>query len=265
MASLPGNGERGLKPALPASNYVPPQASLPGNGERGLKRSQRRALGRNRRASLPGNGERGLKPWICSRLLAIYTASLPGNGERGLKLKLLTDGTMEKLGFAPRQRGAWIETSSPQPARRSATASLPGSGERGLKLRRSGTHPRRTQASLSSNSERAVRSPRKCGAGPHLWIPAFAGMTATLMPRRNWLPAFSPAAQTTSCQGKSPRHIKRRMMRHRAVRDFASEGQAHEVLGRDVLDAQRLTVAEAEAQVVGGIADEEAAVGAELA
>jgi hypothetical protein len=55
------------------------------------------------------------------------------------------------------------------------------------------------------------------------------------------------------------------MVRHRAVRDFTGERQAHEVFGRDVLDGQRLAVAEAEAQVVGGVADEQAAVGAELA
>ena len=84
------------------------------------------------------------------------------------------------------------------------------------------------------------------------------------MPQRYWLPAFSPMAQTVRRQGNSPRHVKRRMVRHRAMRNFTGKRQAHEVFGRDVLDGQRLAVAEAEALVVGGVADEEAAVGAEL-
>ena len=55
------------------------------------------------------------------------------------------------------------------------------------------------------------------------------------------------------------------MVRHRAVRDLAGERQAHEVFRRDVFDAERLAVAEAEAQVVGRVAYEQAAVCADLA
>ena len=59
-------------------------------------------------------------------------ASLPGNGERGLKhLVQLRAGRVD--GFAPRQRGARIETAFVIDWIFGGLASLPGNGERGLK------------------------------------------------------------------------------------------------------------------------------------
>ena len=62
------------------------EASLPGNGERGLKRRQSFTQRKSRWASLPGNGERGLKHNSRHPEFGMSLASLPGNGERGLKL-----------------------------------------------------------------------------------------------------------------------------------------------------------------------------------
>jgi len=59
-------------------------------------------------------------------------------------------------GFAPRQRGAWIETPVRYNVAAVAFASLPGNGERGLKLVR--------LAELAADAERFA--PRQRGA----WI-----------------------------------------------------------------------------------------------
>ncbi len=63
-----------------------------------------------RLASLPGNGERGLKQDVRVIRRRACGASLPGNGERGLKLVDDVGPFGVRVGFAPRQRGAWIET-----------------------------------------------------------------------------------------------------------------------------------------------------------
>src|SRR5574337_288766 len=89
--------------------HVP--ASLPGNGERGLKRRQSGVVRHGPDASLPGNGERGLKREGRLDVDDIFLrASLPGNGERGLKLLLGRLVGLDQAGIAPRQRGARIET-----------------------------------------------------------------------------------------------------------------------------------------------------------
>ncbi len=64
------------------------RASLPGNGERGLKLLVGLIPGTGGQASLPGNGERGLKHEHPVGWVDTAEASLPGNGERGLKRRL---------------------------------------------------------------------------------------------------------------------------------------------------------------------------------
>ena len=86
-------------------------ASLPGNGERGLK-----LLSDGRRPGVAGciaPRQRGawIETWLMLLVLAIQLASLPGNGERGLKLCLMVRLLSAWLRIAPQQRGAWIETS----------------------------------------------------------------------------------------------------------------------------------------------------------
>ena len=85
-------------------------ASLPGNGERGLKQVIWPVPAVVFAASLPGNGERGLKPDHQWRLCISQQASLPGNGERGLKHFSFAAQPENRRSIAPRQRRAWIET-----------------------------------------------------------------------------------------------------------------------------------------------------------
>ena len=86
------------------------KASLPGNGERGLKQPTPHGPIASIQASLPGNGERGLKQLFAAQKTVHTPASLPGNGERGLKQRVNRNVSLAHAGFAPRQRGAWIET-----------------------------------------------------------------------------------------------------------------------------------------------------------
>ncbi len=102
-----------MKPALRFGRFGFEDASLPGNGERGLKPMNSGGKSDAFWASLPGNGERGLKPESANIDPAVYTASLPGNGERGLKHAVRHARALSACGFAPRQRGAWIETNLP--------------------------------------------------------------------------------------------------------------------------------------------------------
>ena len=76
-----------------------------------MKRIKRADCVKRISASLPGNGGRGLKLRYEVSLKARELASLPGNGGRGLKQEcdLRQDVCCDCI--APRQRGAWIETS----------------------------------------------------------------------------------------------------------------------------------------------------------
>ena len=133
MASLPGNGERGLKLATSIRQvWIRPRFAPRQRGAR-IETLQRGAPSRVRRASLPGNGERGLKPTMDEPIEQGLAASLPGNGERGLKPRRNYANCIAD-GFAPRQRGARIETPVDLTGDGAAQASLPGNGERGLKL-----------------------------------------------------------------------------------------------------------------------------------
>ncbi len=160
VASLPGNGERGLKLPTPARYRPNWHASLPGNGERGLKHLPRHPAHRSDLASLPGNGERGLKLAYLAHGRGIEARIAPrqrgawietgdnyrrwnrGGGiaprQRGAWIETAryrrATGGFGLQGIAPRQRGAWIETSQgARQYRANDTGSLPGNGERGLK------------------------------------------------------------------------------------------------------------------------------------
>ena len=75
-----------------------------------MKHAEQPRLSDGVSASLPGNGERGLKPRFATLSDGSFIASLPGNGERGLKQARQQAEKLEADRFAPRQRGAWIET-----------------------------------------------------------------------------------------------------------------------------------------------------------
>ena len=80
LASLPGNGERGLKRSHYVAIHRIVDASLPGNGERGLKLRELRLIVGGALASLPGNGERGLKPACGKRRYRLRMHRSPATG-----------------------------------------------------------------------------------------------------------------------------------------------------------------------------------------
>ena len=157
-ASLPGNGGRGLKRASNANRHGCRHASLPGNGGRGLKHAVDMVRFWGGVASLPGNGGRGLKRFA-RRLLRVYAmASLPGNGGRGLKHQEHAIPQTDLARIAPRQREAWIETrccnagwnyrNRIAPRQRGAWIETPG---------RSSVVQHRRIASLPGNGERGLK------------------------------------------------------------------------------------------------------------
>ena len=125
-------------------------------------------------ASLPGNGERGLKLLDDEQAFRGDVASLPGNGERGLKPARNAGLSDARHRFAPRQRGAWIETGCSAGQTLPCPASLPGNGERGLKPQPSSAAHLPNSASLPGNGERGLkhRPGEPCRGIPTLRSPA---------------------------------------------------------------------------------------------
>ncbi len=144
-------------------------ASLPGNGERGLKRENRRQAVRAL-ASLPGNGERGLKLLPNGCALAVTGRFAPRQRGAWIETSCLARRRSECAGHRSPARGAWIETSEADFYREDHRASLPGNGERGLKLLVGLIPGTGGQASLPGNGERGLKH-------EHLW--------GGLIPRRS--------------------------------------------------------------------------------
>jgi len=108
------------------------------------------------RASPLGNGGRGLKLLGALHDEAVQQASPLGNGGRGLK-RISRKPRKIKPRIAPRQRGAWIETSRLEVPPMGMVASPLGNGGRGLKPHQRPVHANRPRASPLGNGGRGLK------------------------------------------------------------------------------------------------------------
>ena len=160
------------------------RASLPRNGERGLKQDAVAAFDRLNKGIAPQKRGAWIETSACGSMRTASSGIAPQKRGAWIETRLSRNLPHDNQGIAPQKRGAWIETMLAFVAVRASEASLPRNGERGLKhclqvvraLRVRGIAPQKRGAWIETDSARRRSSrthqriaPQKRGA----WIETF--------------------------------------------------------------------------------------------